>query len=185
MKIVTFILGSEHFALPVEQVREITMDREITSVPNLPSFVSGIIHLREKVIPVVEGADRLNLETTSPPEVGDGRIVIGELDDQLIGLRVHGSDDVLTVDSDAVMESPELVREFGARFITGVIEYAPEDEPERPNDSDVGTDETSETPGNSETDDKHVSIMMLDLDQLFSRQEVSRMKEVGQQASQQ
>ena len=50
----TFVLHDERFAIPVAQVREILDLVPIVRVPQLPSFVSGVINLRGKVLPVVD-----------------------------------------------------------------------------------------------------------------------------------
>jgi purine-binding chemotaxis protein CheW len=53
-KYLTFRLGKEDFAIQVLKVREIVGIQDITSVPQMPSYVKGVINLRGKVIPVVD-----------------------------------------------------------------------------------------------------------------------------------
>jgi purine-binding chemotaxis protein CheW len=53
-KYLAFYLGSEEFAIQVLKVREIMGIQDITSVPQTPSFVKGVINLRGKVIPVID-----------------------------------------------------------------------------------------------------------------------------------
>lgn len=53
-KYLAFHLGSEEFAIQVLKVREIMGMQDITSVPQTPSFVKGVINLRGKVIPVID-----------------------------------------------------------------------------------------------------------------------------------
>ena len=53
-KFLTFCLGKEEFAVRVLNVREIIGIQDITTVPQTPAFVKGVINLRGKVIPVVD-----------------------------------------------------------------------------------------------------------------------------------
>jgi purine-binding chemotaxis protein CheW len=53
-KYLVFHLGKEEFGVHVLKVREIMGIQEITSVPQTPAFVKGVINLRGKVIPVID-----------------------------------------------------------------------------------------------------------------------------------
>ena len=53
-KYLTFALGTEEYGLPVLKVREIIKMMSITSVPQVPVHVRGVINLRGKVIPVID-----------------------------------------------------------------------------------------------------------------------------------
>ena len=50
----TFQLGSSEFAVEIHEVQEIRGAEKITSVPNAPLFVEGVMELRGKVIPVID-----------------------------------------------------------------------------------------------------------------------------------
>lgn len=52
-KYLTFSSGTQEFAVPVAKVREIIELPRVTAVPHTPSFVSGVINLRGKVVPVI------------------------------------------------------------------------------------------------------------------------------------
>lgn len=53
-KYLIFHLSGEEFAIPVLEVREIIGIQNITSVPQTPAYVRGVINLRGKVIPVID-----------------------------------------------------------------------------------------------------------------------------------
>ena len=53
-KYLTFTLQRESYGIDVLQVREIIRQTNITAVPQMPSFVRGVINLRGKVIPVID-----------------------------------------------------------------------------------------------------------------------------------
>ena len=58
----TFGLGEEHFALKVNNVREVLDVGEVTRVPRMPDFMRGVINLRGSVVPVVDMRRKLGME---------------------------------------------------------------------------------------------------------------------------
>ena len=46
-------LGDEEFGISVMQVKEIMKMQEITTVPQTPRFLQGVINLRGRIVPVV------------------------------------------------------------------------------------------------------------------------------------
>jgi purine-binding chemotaxis protein CheW len=50
----SFRLGEEVFAIPIERVREVLDLTTITRVPQTPEFMRGVINLRGGVVPVVD-----------------------------------------------------------------------------------------------------------------------------------
>jgi purine-binding chemotaxis protein CheW len=54
----TFVIGTEQYALGILQVREILRLEEITPVPTAPPAIRGVLNLRGRVVPVVDPAVR-------------------------------------------------------------------------------------------------------------------------------
>ena len=50
----TFSLGEEVFAMDIRTVREIIQYGPMTTVPQMPGFVRGVINLRGAVVPVID-----------------------------------------------------------------------------------------------------------------------------------
>jgi purine-binding chemotaxis protein CheW len=61
----TFKLGQESYGLPVLGVREIIRLCPITPVPQMPSYLKGVINLRGKVIPILDLRAKFQLSTES------------------------------------------------------------------------------------------------------------------------
>ena len=61
-KYLTFKLGDEEYGLEILTVTTIIGLMDITSVPDTPHYVRGVINLRGKVIPVVEMRGKFGLE---------------------------------------------------------------------------------------------------------------------------
>ncbi len=61
LQLVSFEIGEEEFGVDILTVQEINRMVEITSVPNTPPHVEGIINLRGKVIPVIDLRTRFGI----------------------------------------------------------------------------------------------------------------------------
>lgn len=63
LQLLVFNLGSEEYALPLTDVREITKTPEITPVPNMADTVKGVVNLRGKVVTIIDLSKVFGLES--------------------------------------------------------------------------------------------------------------------------
>lgn len=153
-KYLTFLLGSEEFAIRVLKVREIIGIQAITAVPQTPGYVKGVINLRGKVIPVVD----LRLKFCLPEVEYTQRTCI-------IVVQVQTGDDSLL--TGIVVDEVSEVLNLAA----GDIENTP--------DFGEGTSEaTSYLLGMAKVKDK-VKIL-LDIDRVLTTQELHRLDSLTQ-----
>lgn len=109
-KYLTFTLDDEHYGVPVLKVREIIKVLHITSVPQVPPHVKGVINLRGKVMPVVD----LRLKFGMPPRDYTDRtcIIVVDLTARartvMMGVIVDTVSDVMTVAADELAEPPDF-----------------------------------------------------------------------------
>lgn len=109
-KYLIFHLGVEEFGTGVLQVREIMGLQDITTVPQTPPYVKGVINLRGKVIPVVD----LRLKFGLQPEEYTQRtciIVVRTVQnehDLMIGIIVDGVAEVLTLAEADIEDTPDF-----------------------------------------------------------------------------
>jgi len=115
----SFMLGSEEYALPLARISEIIKPREVTEVPRCPEFVLGIISLRGVVIPVFDLAARLNLGEVSWDRRSRIAIVRRE-DGELVGLAVDSVQDVVRVLPGDIEPPPPAMGGLEAQFLEGV-----------------------------------------------------------------
>ena len=64
LRLITFRVGPETFVLDIMAVRQIVPYSGSTSVPTAPSFVEGIVVLRNEVIPII-GKTGVSVDTVS------------------------------------------------------------------------------------------------------------------------
>ena len=121
-KYLTFGLGQEEYGLEILKVREIIGYMDITSVPQTPDYVMGVINLRGQVIPVVNL--RLKFGMGSIDRTEETCIIVVEIDqeDQQIstGIIVDRVSEVLDISSQDIQESPEFGSKVDTEFILGM-----------------------------------------------------------------
>jgi purine-binding chemotaxis protein CheW len=118
LQVVGFRIGRETFGLPIASVREIVRVPEITSVPNAPDYIEGVINLRGRIIPVVDLRKRFGQKTFEPDK--KNRIVVVELEGRAIGLLVNSASEVLRIPPSEIEEPHNVFKEGELSYITGV-----------------------------------------------------------------
>ncbi len=121
LHIVGFKVGRETYGVPIVSLHEIVRVPEITSVPDAPDYVEGVINLRGKIVSVIDLRKRLGeLEITSNRR---NRILVVEHKGRLSGLIVDSASEVLKVPAEDVGPSPTEFQEGGLNCVTGLAKY--------------------------------------------------------------
>jgi purine-binding chemotaxis protein CheW len=118
LQVVGFRIGRETFGLPISIVREIVRVPEITSVPNAPDYIEGVINLRGRIIPVVDLRKRFGQKSIEPHK--KNRIVVVELGPRAFGLIVNSASEVLRIPPSEIEEPNNVFQEGELDFVTGV-----------------------------------------------------------------
>jgi len=120
-QIVIFKLNDEEFCVDIMDVLEIIRMQTITKVPDVPSFVEGIINLRGTVIPIIDLKKRLNMKLTSYDD--NTRIIIIKINEKSVGFIVDSVTEVLHVEPESIKEAPDIIAGIGKEYIESVISY--------------------------------------------------------------
>lgn len=116
-KYLTFSLGDEVYGIDIRVVIEIIGIQKITTVPEVPDYVRGIINLRGKIIPVVDMRLRFRREYR---EYTDRTcVIVVEINGVLIGLIVDGVSEVLDITEKNVVPPPDL-KASQNKYIRGI-----------------------------------------------------------------
>jgi purine-binding chemotaxis protein CheW len=119
-KYLTFVLAAGEYGLAVRKVREIIKLPPITAVPQVSSWVKGVINLRGKVIPVVDLRLKFDLEASDYTDRTCIIVVDVALRDStvLMGIIVDAVSDVLNVGADELEDAPG----FGDRSASACVD---------------------------------------------------------------
>jgi purine-binding chemotaxis protein CheW len=146
----TFKLGEEVFAIDVAKVREVLDFTTITKIPRTPDFMSGVINLRGNVVPVVDL--RLCFEMSKTVKTLNTCIVVVEMlldgEPTVIGALADSVEEVIDLEPDHIQPAPRIGTQIRTDFIKGVGKR----------DSQL--------------------IMILDMDRVFSGEELSAVRGV-------
>jgi purine-binding chemotaxis protein CheW len=81
-------------------------------VPGSPRYVAGIIHVRGRVVPVVDLRLRFGLAAAEPTL--DSRVVVVELDERTVGLLADSAREVVKLAPEQLQPPPSLMSAAGA-----------------------------------------------------------------------
>jgi len=118
IELLSFRLGGEEYAVMVENVREVLKLRDLTLVPNTPSYILGVMSLRGQMLSVIDLCTRLCLMSGLRNE--KSRIIVVSTDDEDVGLVVDRVTGVFKIRQDAIRPAPENV-ERGSEYLRGIV----------------------------------------------------------------
>ena len=125
LEILLFSLGTnsntgrrETFGINVFKVREVMRTPPITSAPEMPASVQGMVSLRGVLVPVVDLANYAKVATETPRSI----MIVTEYAGHTQGFLVEGVDTILRLDWSQMKVPPDmLVAEMGG-LVTAVTE---------------------------------------------------------------
>ena len=121
-KYLTFSLADEEYGIGILKIKEIIGMMPITTVPQTPEFVKGVINLRGKVIPVVDLRLRFGMDAIDYTE--RTCIIVVEIEGQagtvMIGIVVDSVSEVLNIKGDDIAETPTFGTKLNTDYILGM-----------------------------------------------------------------
>lgn len=151
----TFKLQEEVFAVDVAKVREILDLVTITKVPQTPEFMRGVINLRGSVVPVVDMRLKFGMPRTE--STVNTCIIVMEisLDEEttVVGALADSVQEVLELEAEQIEPAPRIGTSLNTEFIKGMGKI-----------------------------DEHF-VMILDIDKVFSEEELALTEEAAVQSA--
>lgn len=122
-KYLTFTMASEDYGISILKIKEIIGMMPVTSVPQTPEFVKGVINLRGKVIPVVDLRLRFGMEFLDYNE--RTCIIVVEIESQkgtvMMGIVVDSVSEVLNMKGEDIEETPTFGTKVNTDYILGMV----------------------------------------------------------------
>ena len=121
-KYLTFTLAEEEYGIGILKVKEIIGMMAITTVPQTPDYMKGVINLRGKVIPVVDLRLKFGMEAIGYTELtcivvveitGDGKKI-------QIGILVDSVSEVLNIKAGDIEDTPNFGSHLDTEYILGM-----------------------------------------------------------------
>ena len=122
MNALTLRMQDEMFAIEAGSVREILDLVPITDVPNAPAFVTGLINVRGRVVPLADL--RVMFDMDRPPPDQDTRIVVIEIEIDgeatVAGILADKVYDVTDIEQADIQEAPKVGMRWRPEFVKGI-----------------------------------------------------------------
>jgi purine-binding chemotaxis protein CheW len=116
-KYLTFKLAEEEYGVEILKVREIIGVMDITSVPQMPVHMKGVINLRGKVIPVIDLRLKFGFQEIEHTE--QTCIIVVDVGRE-IGIIVDTVSEVLDIASGNIEPPPSIGGALDTSFILGM-----------------------------------------------------------------
>ncbi|MGA3207705.1 MAG: chemotaxis protein CheW [Syntrophales bacterium] len=121
-KYLTFSLSEEEYGVGILKVKEIIGMMTITTMPQVPAYVKGVINLRGKIIPVVDLRLKFGLEERDYTD--RTCIIVMEIksntDSVLMGIVVDAVSEVLNIKATEIEDTPTFGVDMKTDFILGM-----------------------------------------------------------------
>ena len=120
---VTFSLGDEIFAVPVQVVREILDHEEAFKIPNGPDYLLGLRDVRGQGVPTIDLRLKLGLSKTVPTPHTRVLVLDVPLADRLLtlGLVADRVFEVTPFRRDKIEAAPDIGVHWNSEYIDGVV----------------------------------------------------------------
>ena len=121
-KYLTFSLADEEYGIGILTIKEIIGMMPVTSVPQTPEFIKGVINLRGKVIPVIDLRLKFKMESVEYTE--RTCIIVVEVEGTgssiLMGIVVDSVSEVLNIKNNEIEDTPAFGTKIDTEYILGM-----------------------------------------------------------------
>ena len=117
-KFLTFVLGEEVYGIEILKAREIIGLMDITTVPQTPDYMKGVINLRGKVIPVIDL--RMKFSMQEEEHTKETCVIVVEVSGTSIGLIVDSVSEVSDINGTEIEDAPSFGQGIDTSFIMGL-----------------------------------------------------------------
>ena len=100
MQLLTFLLNSVRFGIPVDDVESIETRMDVVRVPNAPANIEGIINLHGEIIP------RQDIKN----------VIVASMNGMKIGMEVENVQEIIDVNDQQVIPMPAIMNETQGCF---------------------------------------------------------------------
>ena len=121
ISLLSFYLGQQEYALPIDRVREIIpLPAHVSELPRPETAVLGVVTLRNRLLPLV------SLRTLLGLPIGDqhgprGKVVVMSIGEGTVGIVIDATREILRLDPDMIDPAPTLLtRGEGDAEITSI-----------------------------------------------------------------
>ncbi len=113
-------VGDSEYAIPADDVFQMEAYTRSTPLPGARDYVTGLIQVRGKIIPLIDLRIRFGLETLKPTLTS--RIVVMKLSDRLVGILVDSAREVQNILPEQFKAPPGVVAVQSTGYIKSIVQ---------------------------------------------------------------
>jgi purine-binding chemotaxis protein CheW len=122
-KHLTFSLKNEEYGIEIQKVKEIIGMMGITTIPQTPPYVKGVVNLRGKVIPIIDLRLKFGMDAASYTE--RTCIIVVEISGRnrgnfFMGIVVDTVSEVLNIKEAEIEDAPDFGVQMNTAYILGL-----------------------------------------------------------------
>lgn len=115
---ILFTLNEATYAIRSQDIQQLDMVRAITTVPNAPAFVEGVVSVRGEVIPVVNLRKRFGFGAA--PASTKSRMLVVKRGKRTVGLLVDSAREFASIAESDIQPPPDTIADLSGRYLEGI-----------------------------------------------------------------
>ncbi len=118
----TFLLGEEEYGVDILRVQEIRGWDTVTSIPNAPAFIKGVVNLRGTIVAILDLRERFEMENV---EYNELTVIVvlkvkSEGKERIMGIVVDAVSEVYHIEKDDLKDPPDLGYAIDMNYMKGM-----------------------------------------------------------------
>lgn len=113
---IEFCIDNEQYAIQIQDIYEIIKIQDITQIPNVRSYLKGVINLRGNIVPVISLRNLFDLEEKEFSKAT--RIIVVHHQEDTVGIIVDRVNKVATFDD--IQSPPERIGGVEGNYFIGI-----------------------------------------------------------------
>jgi purine-binding chemotaxis protein CheW len=120
----TFLLGDEEYGVDILRVQEIRGWDSVTTIPNAPPFIKGVINLRGTIVSILDLRERFGIESV---EYNDLTVVVvlrvknpDDDKERVMGIVVDAVSEVYHISEEELKDAPDLGYAINMNYMKGM-----------------------------------------------------------------
>ena len=109
VQLIGFVVGTEEFAVPILNVKEIIKPIDFTRVPGTPNYVKGVFNLRGNVYPLINLRMKFGIPPTKQDK--DTRYLVVTHNDEIAGFVIDKLTEAIRIDESYIDPIPDTFNE--------------------------------------------------------------------------
>jgi len=114
---VGFQIADQEYAFRIEQIQEIVILEQVTTVPQVPDCCEGVSNLRGSIIPIINLRKLFGLP--AKPTDAETRTIVVNFGGRTMGCTVDMVSQVIRIPEESLQPAPETLVVDGADYIVG------------------------------------------------------------------